>query len=81
MGNANTTAPASNIPEKPPGAPRFVQLDEAIKYAKVGRSHLYKLIQHGKIDARKDGRRTLVDLNSIDAYHRSLPRVIINRRR
>ncbi len=37
------------------------------------RSHLYKLAGEGKIIMRKNGRRTLVDVASADAYFANLP--------
>ena len=62
--------------EKPPGAMRLVTIKEACRYGRFGRDKLYQLIAEQKINAYKDGHITLVDLNSIDAYHRTLPRVI-----
>jgi hypothetical protein len=47
-----------------------------LRYGKFGLTKLYHLISDGKIDAYKDGHTTLVDLNSIDAYQRSLPRLV-----
>jgi excisionase family DNA binding protein len=62
--------------EKPDGEPRLVPMKEACKYGKFGIDKCYELIAQEKIVAYKDGGRVLVDLNSIDAYHRTLPRVI-----
>jgi excisionase family DNA binding protein len=54
---------------------RLVTIPEACKYARCAKSKLYQLIGEGKIVAVKDGHATLIDLNSIDAYHASLPRI------
>jgi hypothetical protein len=66
----------SAILEKPAGAPRLVPVKDALRYGKFGLTKLYHLISDGKVDAYKDGHTTLVDLNSIDAYQRSLPRLV-----
>jgi excisionase family DNA binding protein len=46
-------------------------------FARLGcsRSQLYRLIQRGLVVAYKMGGRTMVDVDSIDAYHASLPRI------
>jgi hypothetical protein len=66
----------NRILEKPDGVPRLVSVKEALRYGKFGLTKLYHLISDGKIEARKDGHTTLVDLNSIDAYQKSLPRLV-----
>jgi hypothetical protein len=66
----------SPILAKPAGAPRLVPVKDALRYGKFGLTKLYHLISDGKVDAYKDGHTTLVDLNSIDAYQRSLPRLV-----
>jgi excisionase family DNA binding protein len=47
-------------------------------FARLGcsRSKLYKLINRGLVVAYKMGGRTMVDVDSIDAYHASLPRIV-----
>ena len=62
--------------EKPPGEMRLVLIKEACRYGRFGKDKCYQLIAAHKINAYKDGHITLVDLNSIDAYHRTLPRVV-----
>jgi hypothetical protein len=62
--------------ERPEGAPRLVTFKEAMRYGRWGKDKLYELIKTEKVLAFKDGHAVLVDLNSIDAYQRSLPRVI-----
>jgi excisionase family DNA binding protein len=75
----------SAILEKPAGAMRLVSMKEACRYGRFGIDKCYELIAQEKITAYKDGHRNLVDLNSIDAYHKTLPRVTVasraNRRR
>lgn len=66
----------SAILEKPPGALRLVPIKEACTYGRFGMDKCRELIAQDKIVAYKDGGRVKVDLNSIDAYHRTLPRVI-----
>ena len=41
----------------------------------LSRSRIYELIAHGRIEARKEGRKTLVMAASLDAYLKSLPSV------
>lgn len=48
----------------------------ALRYAYWGKDKAYALIHAGKIKAYKDGRSTMVDLNTVDAYKNSLPRVL-----
>jgi hypothetical protein len=66
----------SAILEKPHGEMRLVPKKEACRYGGFGTDKCDELIAQEKIVAYKDGGRVLVDLNSIDAYHRTLPRVI-----
>lgn len=40
----------------------------------LGRTHAYKLIALGKIEAVKDGSKTLVTVESAEAWASSLPR-------
>jgi len=47
--------------------------EQYYRYGNWGKSRAYELIEAGKIKAYKDGRKTLVDLNTIDEYHKSLP--------
>jgi excisionase family DNA binding protein len=41
----------------------------------AGRTKAYELIEAGKIDAYKMGHQTMIDLNSVDRYHASLPKL------
>ena len=65
------------VEDKPPGERRLAEFKVACVYGKFGITKAYQLISTGKIEAYKDGNKTLIDLNSIDAYHRSLPRLIM----
>ena len=57
----------------PPGARRLVTFKRALRYGHWSKSRAYELIAQGKIKAYKDGRMTLVDLDSVDAYRATLP--------
>ena len=70
----------SAILEKPHGEMRLVTMKEACRYGRFGIDKLYELIAQEKVRAHKDGHRNLVDLNSIDEYHRTLPRVVVKSR-
>lgn len=63
--------------ERPRGAPRLVTMKEAMHYGRWGRDKLLQLISTNKVIAYKDGWRVLVDLDSVDNYRLSLPRVVV----
>ena len=65
------------VEDKPPGEPRLAEFKTACVYGKFGATKLYELIKTGKVEAYKDGAKTLVDLNTVDRHHRSLPRLIM----
>jgi excisionase family DNA binding protein len=46
---------------------------EAARFLSISKRTLSRLIAGGKILARKDGSRTLVDVASLKAYYASLP--------
>jgi excisionase family DNA binding protein len=46
---------------------RLATVKEACAYGKMGVTKLYQKINAGTVVAYKDGKRTLVDLDSIDA--------------
>jgi hypothetical protein len=55
---------------------RYALAATACKYGNIDRRQLDRLIREGKIDARKAGHRTVwVDLDSIDRYFESLPKL------
>ncbi len=45
----------------------------AARFLSISKRSLSRLIAGGKIVARKDGTRTLVDVESLKAYYASLP--------
>jgi hypothetical protein len=56
--------------------PRWASRKEALAHARVGATTMNHLMRAGRIYAKKlDGRKVLVDLNSIDALYAALPDV------
>ena len=62
--------------ENPAPRRRLASFKVAIKYAGVGRTRAYELIAAGLIRAVKLGNSTLIDLDSVDQFHASLPPVV-----
>jgi excisionase family DNA binding protein len=54
---------------------RLVEFKDGCSYGKFGKTKAYELIARQRIRAYKMGGKTLIDLDSIDEYHASLPRV------
>jgi excisionase family DNA binding protein len=54
---------------------RLVEFKDGCRYGKFGKTKAYELIAHDSIRAYKMGGKTLIDLDSVDEYHASLPRV------
>jgi excisionase family DNA binding protein len=54
---------------------RLVQFKDGCRYGKFGKTKAYELIAHERIRAYKMGGKTMIDLDSVDEYHASLPRV------
>jgi len=54
---------------------RLVEFKDGCRYGKFGRTKAYELIAHERIRAYKMGGKTMIDLDSVDEYHTSLPRV------
>jgi excisionase family DNA binding protein len=54
---------------------RLVEFKEGCRYGKFGKTKAYELIAHDRIKAYKMGGKTLIDLDTVDEYHASLPRV------
>ncbi len=48
-------------------------IEETQEVTGLGRTSVYQAISHGKLDARKAGRRTLITAASVQAYLASLP--------
>jgi excisionase family DNA binding protein len=53
--------------------PLAVAPKEAARLLAVSRRTVSRLIRRGKLVAKKDGKRTLVDYDSIKAHYASLP--------
>jgi hypothetical protein len=53
----------------------LIPLKKALERGGFGRTKAYKLIKKGEIIAYKMEGRTMVDADSIDAYHMPLPRI------
>lgn len=50
-----------------------VDVNKAVEISGLSRSALYKLFKAGKITPRKNGKRTLVLVEDLERYLRSLP--------
>jgi hypothetical protein len=53
---------------------RLVGFKDGCRYGKFGKTKAYELITHERIRAYKMGGKTMIDLDSMDEYHSSLPR-------
>ena len=49
----------------PPLEPLAYSVNEAIRVSSLGRTRLYQLINEGKLEARKVGKRTLIPAASL----------------
>jgi excisionase family DNA binding protein len=58
---------------------RLVEFKGGCKHGRFGRTLAYRLIADGKIKAYKMGHKTMIDLNTVDAYHASLPTAEVRR--
>lgn len=54
---------------------RLVELKDGCRYGKFGKTKAYELIAQHRIRAYKMGGKTMIDLNSVDEFHASLPKV------
>ena len=54
---------------------RLVEFKHGCRYGKFGRTKAYELIAQERIKAYKLGGKTMIDLDSVDEFHASLPRV------
>jgi excisionase family DNA binding protein len=52
---------------------RALSVEQAAKAAGVGRTLLFEEIRKGHIAAKKVGRRTIITLDDLDAWLKSLP--------
>jgi hypothetical protein len=61
-------------------APRVVSIKKARELlADKSRSEIYQAVADGRLEALKDGRRTLITMESIERYNKSLPRATIKK--
>ncbi len=61
--------------QRPPRVPRWAGRLNALAYSQMGATKFNALTHAKKIRAKKDGKKVIVDLNSIDDYYDSLPEV------
>ena len=54
---------------------RLIEFKDGCRYGKFGKTKAYELIAQERIRAYKMGGKTMIDLDSVDEYHASLPRV------
>src|SRR5260370_34668110 len=54
---------------------RLVEVQDGCRYGKFGKNKAYELINHERIKAYKMGGKTMIDLDNVDEYHASVPRV------
>jgi excisionase family DNA binding protein len=54
---------------------RLVEFKDGCRYGKFGKTKAYELIAEERIRAYKMGGKTMIDLDSVDEYYASLPRV------
>jgi hypothetical protein len=57
---------------------RLAPMRDALRYGGFGHTKCYSLIKRGVIKAYRMDGRTMVDLNTIDAFHASLPEVVLS---
>lgn len=50
-----------------------VTVPEAVQISGIGRTTLYEIFKSGKLKPRKQGKRTLIILDELEDYLRSLP--------
>lgn len=58
-------------------APRYQRIPDAIAYSGLSRTAIYIALKRGEIIARKSGKATLIDRESLDKHLESLPRAEI----
>jgi excisionase family DNA binding protein len=54
---------------------RLVEFKDGCRYGRFGKTKAYELIAKDRIRAYKMGGKTMIDLDSVDEYHASLPRL------
>ena len=58
---------------QPDNAIQYINIPTACRFYGFGRTYCYKLLSGGHIKAKKLGGRTLISVDSINAYFDSLP--------
>ena len=54
--------------------PAWLGVDDAARYGATGKHHMRKLAKTGEVKARRDGRRLIIERDSIDARNERLPK-------
>ena len=54
---------------------RLAEFKQGCRYGQFGKTKAYELIAQRRIRAYKMGGKTMIDLDSVDQFHASLPRV------
>jgi hypothetical protein len=54
---------------------RYASRKEAMAYMRVGSTKMNELMQSQAIIAMKDGVKVIIDLDSVDSYRETLPRI------
>jgi hypothetical protein len=70
-----TTTTTTKKPIVIPAGKRFASRAETMAYMKIGSTRLNELLQGQAFFAVKDGGKVIIDLDSVDDYRQSLPRV------
>ena len=76
--NRVNTATQTRVPVNPKGysmdiVPFAVSINEACKWAGIGRSSIYQAIRRGELPIRKSGRRSLVLMADLQRWISELP--------
>ena len=66
----------SNV-SKTPVEPILCSLPQGCQMLGIGMGAMYEIIGNGQIHAVKHGTRTLIDVESLKAYAKSLPRAVV----
>jgi excisionase family DNA binding protein len=74
--NAVDVREKMNLASAKPTVPTIAySIRNAVAASGISRSKIYELISKGKLDARKDGRKTLILASSLDEYIHTLPAI------
>jgi hypothetical protein len=56
---------------------RLAPIKHALRYGGFGHTKCYALIKRGVIKAYRMDGRTMIDLDTVDAFHASLPEIVL----